>query len=66
MSTLVSDTPAVPLDGPDVTPEHWYRTGDQVRWSGDELVHLARLDDQMKIAGHRMELGEIEAASPGC
>src|SRR5262249_44024398 len=42
-------------------PEDWYRTGDRVRREGGDLVHIGRLDDQIKIRGHRVELGEIEA-----
>jgi yersiniabactin nonribosomal peptide synthetase len=41
----------------------WYRTGDLGRFRGDGLLEfLGRLDGQLKIAGHRIEAGEIEAA----
>jgi amino acid adenylation domain-containing protein len=43
--------------------ELYYRTGDRVRRPlGDgPLTHLGRTDSQIKIRGHRVELGEIEA-----
>ncbi|MGW5283391.1 AMP-binding protein [Streptomyces collinus] len=41
----------------------WYRTGDRVRPAGrDGLLHLGRLDHQVKVDGYRVELGEIESA----
>ncbi|WP_073785970.1 non-ribosomal peptide synthetase [Streptomyces sp. CB01580] len=45
------------------TGERLYRTGDLGRWrpSGDIEI-LGREDFQVKILGHRVELGEIEAA----
>jgi acyl-coenzyme A synthetase/AMP-(fatty) acid ligase len=47
----------VTIDG-----ERRYRTGDRVRRlpTGD-IEFLGRLDDQVKVRGHRVELGEIEA-----
>lgn len=39
-----------------------YRTGDQGRWQLDgNIEYLGRLDDQIKIRGFRIDLGEIEA-----
>jgi acyl-coenzyme A synthetase/AMP-(fatty) acid ligase len=42
----------------------YYRTGDRVRQpAGDgPLRYLGRLDNQVKVLGHRVELGEVEAA----
>jgi amino acid adenylation domain-containing protein len=51
----------VPVAGKNGT---YYRTGDRVRRAAPNkpLVYLGRLDNQIKVLGHRVELGEVEAA----
>jgi aspartate racemase len=42
-----------------------YRTGDRVRRRPDGAIEfLGRLDDQVKILGHRIEPGKLEVAEP--
>jgi len=44
-----------------------YRTGDRVRRDErGELVYLGRLDAQVKVRGHRVELGAIESRLTAC
>ncbi|WP_431980532.1 amino acid adenylation domain-containing protein [Streptomyces qinglanensis] len=59
------------LDRPELNAERFvegpggreYRSGDLVRWlPGGELEYIGRADQQVKIRGHRVELGEVGAA----
>ena len=58
------------VDGPTVTPGYWghppqrgpYSTGDVVRVLSDGTFdYVGRRDHMVKIRGHRVELGELEA-----
>ncbi|MGV9773837.1 amino acid adenylation domain-containing protein [Streptosporangium sp. NPDC003464] len=57
------------LNRPELTAERFvtdaagvrhYRTGDLVRRSGGTYFYEGRIDDQVKVAGFRVELGEVQ------
>ena len=42
--------------------ERAYRSGDLVRYEEEGLIFVGRADDQVKVGGRRIELGEVENA----
>jgi amino acid adenylation domain-containing protein/non-ribosomal peptide synthase protein (TIGR01720 family) len=43
--------------------ERWYRSGDLSCFDQhDQLIFAGRVDNQVKVRGHRLELGEVETA----
>ncbi len=44
--------------------QRYYRSGDRVRRNcRGELTYLGRVDDEVKVAGHRIDLGELTAVA---
>ena len=50
------------ISNPFISGEKMYKTRDLGRWTGSGQVEfVARIDDQVKVRGYRVEIGEIEA-----
>ncbi len=47
---------------PELGWDRAYRSGDLVRYEPEGLVFQGRADDQVKLGGRRIELGEVDAA----
>jgi amino acid adenylation domain-containing protein len=45
----------------DLDGRRWYRTGDRVRLDGGVAEFVGRTDEQLNVAGVRLEPGEVEA-----
>ncbi|PWJ23321.1 amino acid adenylation domain-containing protein [Branchiibius hedensis] len=61
----VEESPTCFADGAAGLEARWYRTGDRVVQTADGLVHLGRIDRQVKVGSFRVELTEVETALRG-
>ncbi|KAF2200880.1 acetyl-CoA synthetase-like protein [Delitschia confertaspora ATCC 74209] len=58
---FVDNPTFVEMFGPNGARKRIYRTGDLVQYASDgSIKYVGRKDNQVKLAGQRMELGEIE------
>ncbi|KAF2338010.1 MAG: non-ribosomal peptide synthetase [Flavobacterium nitrogenifigens] len=49
------------IKNPFIEGDHLYKTGDLGRWLPDgRIEYMGRKDDQLKVRGYRIEVGEIE------
>ncbi|MDE0775678.1 MAG: amino acid adenylation domain-containing protein [Nocardioides sp.] len=58
----------VTVPGEDGTPVRCFRTGDLGSWDAGRQSYVChgRLDHQVKVHGHRIELGDVEASLRAC
>ena len=57
---LNGDPNAAFMQGDEVIPERYYRTGDLVNHLGDGLyIFMGRINDDVKVRGHRISLREV-------
>ena len=57
----------IPADRANYSTRRFYKTGDLVRYENDGSIRfVSRKDEQVKLRGQRVELGEIESSIKAC